>query len=39
MSFLDLEMNKGENLYISPDLHSLLQEAASKHKDVPSSAV
>jgi solute carrier family 44 protein 1 (choline transporter-like protein) len=35
----DLEMNKGENLYISPDLHSMLQEASSKHKDVPSSAV
>jgi hypothetical protein len=29
----DLEMNKGENLYISPDLHSLLQESATKHKD------
>eukprot|EP00026_Physarum_polycephalum_P007167 Phypoly_transcript_07223.p1 GENE.Phypoly_transcript_07223~~Phypoly_transcript_07223.p1 ORF type:complete len:491 (+),score=45.98 Phypoly_transcript_07223:65-1537(+) len=29
----DLELNKGENLYISPDLHSLLQEASSKHKD------
>lgn len=28
----DLEMNKGENLYISPDLHALLQESASKHK-------
>lgn len=27
----DLEMNKGENLYISPDLHSLLQESAAKH--------
>lgn len=35
----DLEMNKGENLYISPDLHSLLQESASKHKDVPASSV
>lgn len=28
----DLEMNKGENMYISPDLHDLLQESASKHK-------
>lgn len=28
----DLEMNKGENMYISPDLHALLQESASKHK-------
>jgi hypothetical protein len=28
----DLEMNKGENMYISPDLHSLLQESATKHK-------
>jgi hypothetical protein len=28
----DLEMNKGENMYISPDLHALLQDSASKHK-------
>lgn len=28
----DLELNKGENMYISPDLHALLQESASKHK-------
>jgi len=35
----DLEMNKGENLYISPDLHSLLQESAAKHKDASASAV
>lgn len=35
----DLEMNKGENLYISPDLHSLLQESASKHKDAASASV
>lgn len=28
----DLEMNKGENMYISPDLHALLQDAASRHK-------
>jgi len=28
----DLEMNKGENMYISPDLHALLQESATKHK-------
>jgi len=27
----DLEMNKGGNLYISPDLHSLLQESSAKH--------
>ena len=35
----DLEMNKEGNLYISPDLHSLLQESAAKHKDNSSSAV
>lgn len=29
----DLEMNKGENLYISPDVHALLQDSASKHRD------
>jgi len=28
----DLELNKGENMYISPDLHALLQESASKHR-------
>jgi len=28
----DLEMNKGENMYISPDVHELLQESASKHR-------
>lgn len=28
----DLELNKGENMYISPDLHALLQESTSKHK-------
>lgn len=28
----DLELNKGENMYISPDLHALLQESQSKHK-------
>jgi len=35
----DLEMNKGENMYISPDLHVLLQESASKHKAQSSSKV
>lgn len=35
----DLEMNKGENLYISPDLHAMLQEASSKHKDKASASV
>jgi hypothetical protein len=29
----DLEMNKGENMYISPDLHELLQASATKHKE------
>jgi len=28
----DLEINKGENMYISPDVHALLQESAAKHK-------
>jgi solute carrier family 44 protein 1 (choline transporter-like protein) len=34
----DLELNKGENMYISPDVHSMLQEAAAKHKDVGATA-
>jgi hypothetical protein len=32
-------MNKGENMYISPDLHTLLQESAAKHKDNHSAQV
>jgi len=35
----DLEMNKGENMYISPDLHALLQESASKHTAKESASV
>jgi len=36
----DLEMNKGENMYISPDVHALLQDSASKHnKDTPATRV
>jgi len=28
----DLELNKGQNMYISPDVHALLQESHNKHK-------
>lgn len=28
----DLEMNKGSNMYISPDLHQMLQERADDHR-------
>jgi len=35
----DLEMNKGENMYISPDLHALLQDSVSKHKSKEASQV
>jgi len=28
----DLELNKGQNMYISPDVHALLQECHNKHK-------
>lgn len=34
----DLELNKGGNMYISPDLHTLLQESASRHKGEESKA-
>lgn len=35
----DLEMNKEGNLYISPDLHAMLQDSASKHRDTASVSV